>query len=84
MLTALLTVENILDDAGHDVWTVNVEEDYHEEQRTASSGAAFSGSGSSGSGTGRDAPVLPRRSPDPSQSDPAQPDPVRPESASAR
>jgi protoporphyrinogen oxidase len=31
MLTALLTVENILDDAGHDVWAVNVEEDYHEE-----------------------------------------------------
>jgi protoporphyrinogen oxidase len=50
MLTALLTAENILDDAGHDVWTVNVEEDYHEEQRTTTS-----------SGTGRDAPVLPRR-----------------------
>jgi len=79
MLTALLTVENILDDAGHDVWTVNVEEDYHEEQRTTSSGAGSSGSGSSGSGTGRDAPVLPRRSPDPIPSDP-----VRPESASAR
>jgi UDP-galactopyranose mutase len=31
MLTALLSVENILDDAGHDVWAVNVEEDYHEE-----------------------------------------------------
>jgi len=30
MLTALLTVENILDGAGHDVWAVNVEEDYHE------------------------------------------------------
>jgi hypothetical protein len=50
MLTALLTAENILDGAGHDVWTVNVEEDYHEEQRTTTS-----------SGTGRDAPVLPRR-----------------------
>ncbi len=31
MVTALLTVENILDNAGHDVWSVNVEEDYHEE-----------------------------------------------------
>jgi UDP-galactopyranose mutase len=30
MLTALLSVENILDDAGHDVWAVNVEDDYHE------------------------------------------------------
>ncbi|MDQ6746820.1 MAG: FAD-dependent oxidoreductase, partial [Candidatus Dormibacteraeota bacterium] len=30
MLTAMLTAENILG-ADHDVWTVNVEEDYHEE-----------------------------------------------------
>jgi protoporphyrinogen oxidase len=47
MLTALYAVENILDSAGHDVWAVNVEEDYHEETK--------------GAGTGRDAPVLPRR-----------------------
>jgi protoporphyrinogen oxidase len=31
MLTAMLSVENILG-AHHDVWTVNVEEDYHEEK----------------------------------------------------
>lgn len=31
MVTALLTVENILDHTNHDVWAVNVEEDYHEE-----------------------------------------------------
>jgi UDP-galactopyranose mutase len=31
MVTALLTVENILDGTDHDVWAVNVEEDYHEE-----------------------------------------------------
>ena len=43
MYTAMLTVENILG-ADHDIWTVNVEEEYHE----------------AGS-TGRDAPVLPRR-----------------------
>jgi protoporphyrinogen oxidase len=43
MYTAMLTVENIYG-ADHDVWTVNVEEEYHE----------------AGS-TGRDAPVLPRR-----------------------
>jgi len=30
MLTAMLSVENILDNAGHDTWSVNVEEDYHE------------------------------------------------------
>jgi len=31
MLTAMLTVENILG-ASHDIWTVNVDEDYHEEK----------------------------------------------------
>ena len=31
MFTALLTVENIIDGTHHDVWDVNVEEDYHEE-----------------------------------------------------
>jgi protoporphyrinogen oxidase len=53
MLTALMSVENILDGAGHDVWAVNVDEDYHEEQRSSV--------GRSTEGTGRDAPVLPRR-----------------------
>jgi protoporphyrinogen oxidase len=57
MLTALLSVENILDGAGHDVWSVNVEEDYHEEQRGTNEDAGAS----TGTGTGRDAPVLPRR-----------------------
>jgi protoporphyrinogen oxidase len=52
MLTAMLSVENLLDDAGHDVWSVNVEEDYHEEGSTSTTT----------SGTGRDAPVMPRRS----------------------
>jgi protoporphyrinogen oxidase len=51
MLTAMLSVENLLDGAGHDVWSVNVEEDYHEESDTSSTAR----------GTGRDAPVLPRR-----------------------
>jgi protoporphyrinogen oxidase len=52
MLTAMLTVENIVERAGHDIWSVNVDEEYHEE-----------GTGTTGStaGTGRDAPVLPRR-----------------------
>jgi protoporphyrinogen oxidase len=30
MLTAMLTVQNIVDGSAHDVWSVNVEEDYHE------------------------------------------------------
>ncbi|MBT5568422.1 MAG: FAD-dependent oxidoreductase, partial [Acidimicrobiaceae bacterium] len=36
MFTAMLTVENVLagdHEDGHDVWQVNVEEDYHEEIR---------------------------------------------------
>ena len=32
MLTAMLAVENILDDAGHDLWSVNVDDEYHEER----------------------------------------------------
>ncbi len=31
MLTAMLSVDNLLHGASHDVWAVNVEEDYHEE-----------------------------------------------------
>jgi len=52
MLTAALAVENIVDNANHDVWAVNVEGDYHEESRADGSPR----------GTGRAAPVLPRRS----------------------
>jgi hypothetical protein len=51
MFTAMLTAENILTGASNDVWSVNVEEEYHEE------------GGGGGSGTGRAAPVLPRRVP---------------------
>jgi protoporphyrinogen oxidase len=51
MFTAMLTVENIVAGAGHDIWSVNVDEEYHEEK---------SGTGGE-TGTGRDAPVLPRR-----------------------
>ncbi|WP_326559063.1 NAD(P)/FAD-dependent oxidoreductase [Micromonospora sp. NBC_01796] len=53
MLTAMLTAENILDGTTHDVWQVNVEEEYHEEKG--------SGSGSGDHGTGRAAPVLPKQ-----------------------
>jgi protoporphyrinogen oxidase len=50
MYTAMLTVENILG-ASHDIWSVNVEKEYHE---------ASSDPGDAG-GTGRDAPTLPGR-----------------------
>lgn len=46
MLTAMLAVENICEGAKHDVWQVNVEDEYHEESST-----------SSPAGTGRAAPM---------------------------
>jgi protoporphyrinogen oxidase len=52
MVTAMLTVENIADGTSHDVWAVNVDEDYHEGGARPASAEA---------GTGRAAPVLPRR-----------------------
>jgi len=35
MLSAMRAVDNVLDDAGHDIWAVNVESAYHEEQTDA-------------------------------------------------
>jgi len=58
MLTAMLTVENIVDGTHHDIWSVNVEADYHEEDGSASDPSSWA---RAGSGTGRDAPVVPRR-----------------------
>jgi protoporphyrinogen oxidase len=55
MYTAMLTVENLLG-ADHDVWAVNVEEEYHEINQ----GRSPSDTTSPGA-TGRDAPVLPKR-----------------------
>jgi len=52
MLTAMLTVQNIADGTHHDVWAINVEEDYHEGGEGAAPSAA-------GTGTGRAAPILP-------------------------
>jgi len=51
MFTALLTVDNLFG-GSHDIWEVNVEDEYHEETTTASGG-----------GTGRDAPILPKGQP---------------------
>jgi protoporphyrinogen oxidase len=55
MYTAMLTAENIATGTTHDVWSVNVEEEYHEE----SSGDGDD-PGRGARGTGRDAPVIPR------------------------
>jgi hypothetical protein len=52
MYTAMLTAENIALGTNHDVWTVNVEEEYHEEARNDRPAGSH--------GTGRDAPVIPR------------------------
>jgi protoporphyrinogen oxidase len=41
MFTAMLSVENILG-ADHDIWSVNVEEEYHEEKKPAALAAAGS------------------------------------------
>ncbi len=53
MLTAMLTVENILG-AHHDIWDVNVEQEYHEQ--VGPDDRPVGGE----RGTGRDAPVIPR------------------------
>ena len=58
MYTAMLTVENILDEAGHDIWAVNVEEEYHEEGDDPTVADPAAGAAK---GTGRDAPILPRK-----------------------
>ena len=53
MYTAMLTAENIARGTQHDVWSVNVEEVYHEEDKETKTPR---GTG----GTGRDAPVISR------------------------
>ena len=42
MLTAMRAVENLLDGADHDIWAVNAEAEYHEEDR---SGGTINGQG---------------------------------------
>ena len=38
MLTAMRAVENLLDGADHDIWAVNAEQEYHEEDRSGTVG----------------------------------------------
>jgi protoporphyrinogen oxidase len=63
MYTAMLTVENLYG-AEHDVWSVNVEEEYHEtaEKEAPRPDATDLRPGSLAAGTGRDAPMLPKPS----------------------
>ena len=56
MFTAMLTAENIAQGTRHDVWDVNVEEEYHEE--SSKSEDSFE---RGARGTGRDAPVISRQ-----------------------
>jgi protoporphyrinogen oxidase len=53
MFTAMLTAENIATGSRHDVWSVNVEEEYHEESAGEQAQRGTTG-------TGRDAPVISR------------------------
>lgn len=67
MFTAMLTVENILG-ANHDIWAVNVDDEYHETdvRNTGVGGGGVVGGSGGGvvGGSGRDAPILPRRVPE--------------------
>jgi protoporphyrinogen oxidase len=60
MYTAMLTVENLFG-ARHDVWSVNVEEEYHEISERLHERNGQGTTARLAVGTGRDAPVLPKR-----------------------
>ena len=61
MYTAMLTVENLFG-ANHDVWAVNVEEEYHEiNEKPLQMVGSDRPSPSAARGTGRDAPILPKK-----------------------
>ena len=61
MYTAMLTVENICTGTRHDVWEVNVEEEYHETaEGVGPEDAGIDDRRTGPGGTGRDAPIVPR------------------------
>ncbi len=61
MVTAMRSVENLLG-ADHDIWAVNVEDEYHEEHQRPTPGDAHTTSDPipGDADTGRAAPVIPR------------------------
>jgi protoporphyrinogen oxidase len=60
MFTAMLTVENITTGSTHDVWEVNVEDEYHEEATSRVKEKFIAEKAAGSHGTGRDAPVIKR------------------------
>ena len=60
MFTAMLTVENICTGTTHDVWEVNVEDEYHEEATSRVKEKFIAEKAAGSHGTGRDAPVIKR------------------------
>lgn len=61
MKTAMLTAENIATGTHHDVWSVNVEEEYHETSSSPMTEPGPTDDVPTGArGTGRDAPVIAR------------------------
>jgi protoporphyrinogen oxidase len=60
MLTAMLTVENIVDGTRHDVWSVNVDQEYHEATVDRAAGRRGAAIPVGSEGGGRDAPIMPR------------------------
>jgi protoporphyrinogen oxidase len=50
MFTAMLSVQNIVDGASHDIWAVNVEQEYHETK---------AGEGPEDAGLASDEPIVP-------------------------
>jgi protoporphyrinogen oxidase len=60
MYTAMLTAENIATGSHHDVWSVNVEEEYHEESSAVEDMDLRQAGDQPQRGTGRDAPVIAR------------------------
>ena len=62
MLTAMLTVQNIVEGTDHDIWSVNVEADYHEtDSSDRVDPADWLGTADNPDGTGRSAPIVPPR-----------------------
>jgi protoporphyrinogen oxidase len=61
MLTAMLTVENLLTGSRHDIWSVNVEADYHEVDASRPARPEDWVGTAGGAATGRDAPIVPSR-----------------------
>jgi hypothetical protein len=56
----MLTVENICTGTTHDVWEVNVEDEYHEEATSRVKEKFIAEKAAGSHGTGRDAPVIKR------------------------